>query len=637
MRARRFIMIPVLFVAAAAVAGEGRPEVDLDDFARIPVLHEGRLMPMDSFARSTLLQFSGRTTVKRRPALAWLADALFEPSADSTNEVFLINHPDVVTALGVEPEKRRRYSLAQLHPGLGKLSELARQASALEDGQRSLVEKEILRVFANVSFFLQLQASFDFGIADEALRVQHEGLARRLGLGDRDEAPSYADLFFHIDVLKELIPALETRPPEEWNEEEAEAFRLSSLLFERSRAMRNLVFTYVPADPHGGAVWLSGWDLFSIRVSDPELRRILQHLAGLPGKYRQRDQASFDESAMAVAAFNRGRMGDDRAARWMDLEVAYNRWGLFGKAGLAYGLAFVMGFLGFLFERRWLRRTALVLVLLALAPHVTGVVCRMLIMGRPPVTNLYATFLFVAFVVVCLGLVLEAFQRDGLGLLASGFGGLSLLLIAQRFLVDGDTMHKVVAVLNSNFWLSTHVITITIGYAGVLVAGLIGHVYLVYRAVRPAHTQRLAEIHRGMIGVLAFGLTFSFLGTMLGGVWADQSWGRFWGWDPKENGALVIVLWGALLFHARMGRMIGERGMAAGCVVGVILVLTAWLGVNLLSVGLHSYGFTTGLGLLYFGCTAAELVFLIVVTPLAGRGATGSSGPGLPSAQCRPG
>ncbi len=106
---------------------------------------------------------------------------------------------------------------------------------------------------------------------------------------------------------------------------------------------------------------------------------------------------------------------------------------------------------------------------------------------------------------------------------------------------------------------------------------------------------------------------------MLGGVWADQSWGRFWGWDPKENGALLIVLWCAILFHARLSNMMGDIGMAAGSVLGIIVVLFAWVGVNLLGVGLHSYGFTSGVATGLFAYSLGQVAFLLAAVPWARR------------------
>ena len=95
-------------------------------------------------------------------------------------------------------------------------------------------------------------------------------------------------------------------------------------------------------------------------------------------------------------------------------------------------------------------------------------------------------------------------------------------------------------------------------------------------------------------GTLCFAIFFSFVGTVLGGLWADDSWGRFWGWDPKENGALIIVLWNALVLHARWGGMVKDRGLAVLAIGGNIVTSWSWFGVNELGVGLHSYGFTEG-------------------------------------------
>ena len=92
-------------------------------------------------------------------------------------------------------------------------------------------------------------------------------------------------------------------------------------------------------------------------------------------------------------------------------------------------------------------------------------------------------------------------------------------------------------------------------------------------------------------GIVCFATLFSFVGTVLGGIWADQSWGRFWGWDPKENGALLIVLWNAIILHARWGGLMRERGIMNLAVFGNIVTSFSWFGVNMLGIGLHSYGF----------------------------------------------
>ena len=106
---------------------------------------------------------------------------------------------------------------------------------------------------------------------------------------------------------------------------------------------------------------------------------------------------------------------------------------------------------------------------------------------------------------------------------------------------------------------------------------------------------------------------FSFVGTVLGGLWADDSWGRFWGWDPKENGALMIVLWNALVLHARWGGMVRTAAWPCWPIGGNIVTSWSWFGVNELGVGLHSYGFTEGVAL-------ALLIFVFTQLALIGLG-----------------
>jgi ABC-type transport system involved in cytochrome c biogenesis permease subunit len=149
------------------------------------------------------------------------------------------------------------------------------------------------------------------------------------------------------------------------------------------------------------------------------------------------------------------------------------------------------------------------------------------------------------------------------------------------------------AVLDTNFWLATHVVVVTLGYASTFVAGFLAIVYI----TRGVFTRTLTgatgkSLARMIYGILCFATLFSFVGTVLGGIWADQSWGRFWGWDPKENGALIIVLWNALILHARWGGLVRERGLVNLAIVGNIVTSWSWFGVNMLGIGLHSYGFT---------------------------------------------
>ena len=231
--------------------------------------------------------------------------------------------------------------------------------------------------------------------------------------------------------------------------------------------------------------------------------------------------------------------------------------------------------------------------------------------GRPPVTNLYSSAIFIGWGSVGLGLLLEKFWRNAIGLVVGSSLGFVTLVIAHNLALDGDTLVMLQAVLDTNIWLATHVVIVTLGYASTYVAGFLAMLYV----VRGVFTRGLDEatgrsLTRMTYGIVCFATLFSFIGTVLGGIWADQSWGRFWGWDPKENGALIIVLWNALILHARWGGLVRERGLMNLTIAGNIVTSWSWFGTNMLGIGLHSYGFMSGAFLWLGGFILSQLAFI---------------------------
>jgi ABC-type transport system involved in cytochrome c biogenesis permease subunit len=176
--------------------------------------------------------------------------------------------------------------------------------------------------------------------------------------------------------------------------------------------------------------------------------------------------------------------------------------------------------------------------------------------------------------------------------------GTALILLARRFEVGDakDHMDPLVAVLDSNFWLTIHVITITLGYSAGLLSAFLSAGYVLMRGLRLDGGDRDLgrSVTRTVYGMLCFTLFLALVGTVLGGIWANYSWGRFWGWDPKENGALLIVLWTLAILHARLGGYLREWGLHFASIFTAIVVTFSWWHVNFLGVGLHNYGFTAG-------------------------------------------
>jgi len=304
------------------------------------------------------------------------------------------------------------------------------------------------------------------------------------------------------------------------------------------------------------------------------------------------DPATFERAVAGLGARARAASSTVPAVAQVDHEVVFNRAQPFYVGMVLYVLALLLLFASWLRWPEVLRPAAYGVLVGGAVVHTLGLVSRVILQGRPPVTNLYSSAVFVGWAAVVVGIVLERIYRKGFGTAVAAASGFASLIVAHHLAGDGDTMEMMRAVLDSNFWLATHVVTITIGYSGTFLAGAIAIGWTFREHLAPRLDRDTSKTLSSMVyGVVCFALFFSFLGTVLGGIWADQSWGRFWGWDPKENGALLIVLWNAIILHTRWGGFVRERGIMAMAIFGNVITSLSWFGVNMLGVGLHSYGF----------------------------------------------
>jgi len=586
----------------------------LETLKKLAILHEGRIKPLDTFARNLLLQFSGRTSYNNRPAMNWVARLLFAPASTKDDKVFLINNSEIPMAIGIKPEKRRRYSFTQLNSGFAKIIELAKVADQIEEKDRSVVEHEMIRVYRNIVYYTQFSYVFTFAFPHPDFQIGNNEMISLLGLPqDQKNEFSFLDIALKADTLRKASEKLSMANSQKWSEEDKLLFSLLSNLFSWAQSYHELPLHIIATIDARDETWVSPWDAMNREFTNQKVRNEISLLRDMTVHYWNGEQLGFDFAARAYqnSVANRLEGIEQRSVKKIPLELLYNKANFFFWAKLFYGIAFLCFLFSLFFLSTLWRKIALGLVISGFVPHVIALIMRIIIMARPPVSNLYETFIFVGFVSVLVGLIIEKVNKQWLGIVVSSVCGLVFLLISTKFSAEGDTLKMLVAVLNSNFWLGTHVLSITTGYAGCCVAGIVGHLYIIQKLFKPKDKKALNVTYSNLIGTLGFGLMMTFLGTMLGGIWADQSWGRFWGWDPKENGALLIVIWCAIIFHARVAKMIGPLGMAVGSVLGIIVVMWAWFGVNLLSIGLHSYGFTSGVAnglMIYVVC---EILFLV--------------------------
>ncbi|MBI4626625.1 MAG: cytochrome c biogenesis protein CcsA, partial [Verrucomicrobia bacterium] len=552
-------------------------DYDVIGFGRLPTLVNGRVKPNDTVARTSLLMMQGRQRVTAPDGRAlspneWLLDVLFTPGAADHYATFEVVHPDVLALLDLTPAAgagKKRFAQHQFAKKLGELDRQAKLADGTESAVRTPFQRAVVQLRNNVILYQRLQSSL---------------------------APAdTADFFDQLARFEQTLPAggaaaqaAHAVPP---RDDPAAKFTL-----EMARIF-SVMETYgylLPIPPATGTADGTGWKTaggaWSETLASGKVNPVAGAYAELGRAWRLHQPEKFNQAVQKLRQrFDETMPG---VMRKCDVEARFNSAQPFYTSTTLYVIAFLLAVVSWLKWPEPLGRSAFGFVVIAFAVATAGIATRMWLEGRPPVTNLYSSALFVGWGAVALCLVLEWFYRNAIGSVAAGLTGFATLLIAHHLALGGDTLEMMRAVLDSNFWLATHVVTVTVGYSATFLAGFLALIYVLRGVLTRSLDQATGDALARMIyGVVCFATLFSFVGTVLGGIWADQSWGRFWGWDPKENGALLIVMWNAVILHARWGGLVRQRGLAALAIFGNIVTAWSWFGVNMLGVGLHSYGF----------------------------------------------
>ena len=532
----------VLCLLALLVPLVARAELKEDDFKQwslLAIQDEGRVKPLDTFAREALLRltggsFLGMAVYKDAHEKVWqpndflVSILISDPQTHDWNKepLILVGYRPLIQKLGLDAT-RKRFSFEELAklPALDAMGRDIRALRAREaDPQLSREQQEVESISGRMVLFRALLGGENF------LVVPRLPLLPQAKTGPND-ARRTAWLTPGGDAKSVYGPE-----------------RLAPV----DAALGDTLRAYQAGDPYQ----------FSLHAR--ELRGELRTLS--PTVYP-------DDTALAR-------------------EYTYNHLGAFPWASLLYGIGAVCLLVASAGHWRALQWAGLGVGFAGLVMHAVGIGLRCLVAGRPPVTNMYESMIWVAFVVTALGYVFFAVYRGTTYLLAAlPVGCLLLLLVQQLPVAVPGTIEPLRPVLRDNFWLTTHVLTETASYGAFALAMAFGHLLLGRYIINPAAARTESVLHFWLYRVMQLGILLITVGTILGAVWANYSWGRFWGWDPKETWAFITLLCYIVAVHGRIAGWWGQFGLAVASVVCFAAVVMAWYGVNfVLGKGLHSYG-----------------------------------------------
>ncbi|MES2307332.1 MAG: cytochrome c biogenesis protein CcsA, partial [Verrucomicrobiota bacterium] len=444
--------------------------------------------------------------------------------------------------------------------------------------------------------------------------VGYRPLIESLGLDPHDSRFPYEILLtnsIYNQKLKEVrdLRMRKSNPQLDRVQKEIESISLKLTLFENLSLGRT--FEIVPHPNEKAGRWTSierSEELYGSEIA----QKLAGHYEKMKTAYLQNDQELFSTSVRDFSAELRSlspSVYPTLAA--LERESNYLQLHPFRKAWICYAIALLILLLTVRWNESIGYKLGWLVVLFGFGFQIYGFVTRTLISGRPPVTNMYETIIWCAFGVVLFALILEAIYRKRQFLLAAcPVAVISLILADTQSSIFNSAIHPLVPVLRNNFWLTVHVLTITLSYAAFALSLALSHMAFWKIAFR--HQKKESDLlffynYRA----LQIGVFLIATGTMLGAVWANYSWGRFWDWDPKETWALIVFLSYLILLHGKLAGWWKDLGVAVGSILAFQCVLMAWYGVNfVLGVGLHSYGFGVG-GFGYVaGYVGLEIAFI---------------------------
>lgn len=505
----------------------------------LPVQDAGRVKPFDSFARETLQLVYGSetyTTAKgeKRSAVEIVFTWMLLPQYWDGQKLIQINHKALKETLNL-PENEKYFSPSEL--------------------------------FANPRLSLVMQELGSFSATKQKMNPYFSAVQRlqnQLGMYQAIKNGSAVRVLPPtVDESKTLLaPGAE---PERW-------VSVADLQGEFQESFATLVHALVAALPNE----VDGKAAAPAQPPGPTLQAAVDSFMVIA---KQRNPGLYpSERDIAIEVQNQ------------ELHPFKITWVLYLMAALFIAVSWQTG-------SRRLYQAGWVFAILAFLVHTYGFALRVYLTGRPPVSNMYESVVWVSWGCFVFSMIFESIYRRKFILIAGSVVGVICLIVADLApTILDSSLQPLEPVLRSNMWLTIHVLTITLSYSAFFLAWGLGNIGLGFLLRGfSANDERVRVLVMSIYRAIQVGVVLLAAGIILGGIWADYSWGRFWGWDPKETWAFIALLGYLATLHGRLVGWVKNIGMMVMAVVAFNLVVMAWYGVNfVLGAGLHTYGMGAG-------------------------------------------
>lgn len=649
-----------------------------EDYKALPVSYKGRFVPLDVYAKLELQEFYGKTAIKKehsqafnlsdRSALTFLLNLYFYGSKQYDNApLFAVHYAELKKILALDL-KTTHFSYNQLQNSLNnEESNLAlmrliipyffvknetpsqkKEIKELAPGLFVVLKDNKLMValapkiapwnFLNTDYLLtdnfeETSAKLKKfkSIVDESLELLSLlNTYKNLKVMENRDNLAFENSFKELEAKhispKEIAVLLETQHPLIKRLENSGSL-LKVLPLKKTNSFVSLdslgIKTY---NAKTGKIDFTG---NFTSYSDAEFDKIKKAYFKLKKTLNDKNEslifASFQELANALNQSYSTIAGtpskeayqktiDYPTKNQLQAELAYYNYPLLEITIFLYAVALIGLVLSVTLNKSSLTFYSLIIAIISFMLHTLILALRCYILNRPPVSNMFETVIYVPWIAMVAGFIFYGRFKNPFLLIASCFSALSLLILLE---VTGmnNSLENVQAVLDSQYWLIIHVMAIVGSYGVFFLSGVMGQIYLIQYLIKGKETAEMKFLAKCILQTLYLGVILLIPGTILGGVWAAESWGRFWDWDPKESWAFISSCIYLIVIHAFRFHKISSFGLSVGSVIGLLAISFTWYGVNyILGTGLHSYGFGSGGEIYYYIFILSQLIFLTIVS-----------------------
>jgi len=558
-------------------------EIQYEELSSSIILDNGKIKSIISINNENTLLFNKARYKKQDISIALLPELYLNQKTFYCRNIFYIDNLDIVSMLKLPKRKNHFYSFSELNTAFNLNIQFMYDIRQIDINNRTDNQNQLIELYSRILYYFEIGHSSS--LLNNEFVINNIEISTYLMI-QNNKYIAYFDVLKNQYKLLKTLKYLQKKDHGNFSINKYLLINLISSLQNLSQDSKIQSLRLIPDKDIG--IFISLWQI-SYNRNFLNNNYNIYIFKNLINNYMCCIQNTFYKYSLLLKEFSFEMYNIKKVTA---LELFIKKCNLSTISLFIYIITFLLSVFLFLRWGKIYNKKSFLLLLLIIGNvcHFLDIIIKCYIFDRPPVTNLYESVVFVSCISVGFFIILEYKLNNFICIISGALMGSIFQIVANKYQVNINNIGVLQAAINTNFWLIIHVLTMSIGYSLCFLISILCYFYLFYKTIQVKNINFTNKIVKNILFIAVLSISICCAGTILGGMWADQSWGRFWGWDPKENGALLIIIWLILLLHLFISKYLSLYTFCISLIFTKIIVLLSWFGVNLLDAGLHSYG-----------------------------------------------